>query len=77
MEFPVRMEIDRPEVILQLVSAGLGKAVLPIRLVDTLKGLVKVRRLRLSGLNISRSLWLLHRAPERLSPAARSFIDEL
>ncbi len=77
MDFSVRMEIDRPEVILQLVAAGLGKAVLPIRLVDTLKGLVKVRRLRLNGLSISRTLWLLHREPDRLSPAASSFIEEL
>jgi DNA-binding transcriptional LysR family regulator len=75
--FPVVMEIDRPEVILQLVAAGLGRAVLPKLLVDSLRDLVKVRRLRIKGLSLSRSIWLLHRGPENLSPAARSFIDDL
>lgn len=77
LPFPVRMEIDRPEVILQLVAAGLGKAVLPKRLVDSLSGLVKVRRLRLPRIAFTRNLWLLHHGPVRLSPAARSFVEKL
>jgi len=77
LPFHVLMEIDRPEVILQLVAAGLGRAVLPKRLVDSLGGLVKVRRLRIAGLSVTRTIWLLHREAGRLSPAARGFIEEL
>jgi len=77
LAFPVQMEIDRPEVILQLVAAGLGRAVLPKRLVDSLRDLVKVRRLRMKGLSVTRSIWLFHRHADRLNPAARGFIAEL
>ena len=77
LPFPVLMEIDRPEVILQLVSAGLGQAVLPRRLVEFWGPAQQLRRLRLKGLKASRPIWLAHRKPEQLSPAARSFLAEL
>jgi len=77
LPFNVSMEIDRPEVILQLVSAGLGSAALPSRLVDSWARRGSVKRLRIPGLRIARPIWLVHREAGRLSPAARGFVAQL
>ncbi|MDP6669874.1 MAG: LysR family transcriptional regulator [Candidatus Krumholzibacteria bacterium] len=74
--FPVLMEIDRPEVILQLVRSGLGRAVLPRRLLQRWSGERGFRRLRPRSLKLQRPLYLLHPDPESLSPACRTFLEE-
>lgn len=74
--FPVLMEIDRPEVTLQLVRSGLGRAVLPRRLLQRWSGEKGFRRLRPRGLKLQRPLYLLHQDPEFLSPACRAFLVE-
>ncbi len=77
LPFPVRMEIDRPEAILQLVRAGLGLAVLPELLLDARGRVPGVERLSLPGLEAVRPIRILHRPTSSLSPAARAFLAEL
>jgi DNA-binding transcriptional LysR family regulator len=77
LPFPVSMAIDRPEVILQLVRAGLGLAVLPERLLEVWTVGEEVGRLTLPGLHPVRSIQILHRPGEGLSPAGRAFLAEL
>ncbi|MCB9514253.1 MAG: LysR family transcriptional regulator [Candidatus Latescibacteria bacterium] len=77
LPFPVLMEIDRPEAILQLVRAGLGLAVLPERLLADAPGAGELARPRLAGLEASRPIRILHRPEEELAPAARAFLTTL
>jgi DNA-binding transcriptional LysR family regulator len=77
LPFPVRMEIDRPEAIFQLVRAGLGLAVLPQRLLDAQRWGRDLRRIALAGLAPIRPIQILHRPEASLSPAARIFLAEL
>ncbi len=77
LPFPVTMAIDRPEVILQLVRAGLGLAVLPERLLDVWAVGDEIIRLDLPGLRPARTIQILHRPGEGLSPAGRAFLADL
>ncbi len=77
LPFPVLMEIDRPEAILQLVRAGLGLALLPERLLDEVGEQPEIRRTSLSGLRASRPLRILHRNETQLAPSARAFLADL
>ena len=77
LPFPVQMEIDRPEVILQLVRAGLGLAVLPARLLDVWGIGEEIVRLAMPGLEAVRPIQIVHRPAEGLSPAARAFMAHL
>jgi DNA-binding transcriptional LysR family regulator len=77
LPFPVLMEIDRPEAILQLVRAGLGLAVLPERLLADAAGASELVRLSLPGFAATRPIRILHRADAELAPAARAFIAGL
>ncbi|TPW15134.1 MAG: LysR family transcriptional regulator [bacterium] len=64
----VAMELSHPEAIRGLVEAGLGAAVLPLRVVER-GGLLT----RVSGLSVNRRLGLVRRASEEPSPAALAF----
>ncbi|MDZ4806277.1 MAG: LysR family transcriptional regulator [Candidatus Eisenbacteria bacterium] len=64
----VAMELSHPEAIRGLVEAGLGAAVLPLRVVDRGGPLTRV-----PGLSITRRLGLVRRASEEPSPAALAF----
>ena len=77
LPFPVLMEIDRPEAILQLVRAGLGLAVLPERLLAGAPGAGELVRPHLPGLAASRPIRILHRPEAELAPAARAFLRVL
>lgn len=77
LPFPVLMEIDRPEAILQLVRAGLGLAVLPERLLAESREHRELRRISLRGLQARRVIRILHRPENQLAPAARGFLAEL
>ena len=77
LPFRATMAIDRPEVILQLVRAGLGLAVLPERLLEVWGVGAQLRRLELPRLQLMRSIQILHRPGEGLSPAGRAFLAEL
>jgi DNA-binding transcriptional LysR family regulator len=77
LPFPVLMEIDRPEAILQLVRAGLGLAVLPERLLDESLDYEELRRIDLPGLAATRPIQVLHREEGQLAPAARAFLSTL
>lgn len=77
LPFPVLMEIDRPEAILQLVRAGLGLAVLPERLLAERSESGDIRRVELPGLAASRPIRALHRPGAQLAPAARAFLATL
>ncbi len=77
LPFPVLMEIDRPEAILQLVRAGLGLAVLPERLLDESGKHETLHRVALAGLSAKRPIHVLHREETQLSPAARVFLSRL
>ncbi len=77
LPFPVLMEIDRPEAILQLVRAGLGLAVLPERLLDESGKHETLRRVDLAGLSARRPIHVLHRDEVQLAPAARAFLSKL
>jgi len=77
LPFPVSMEIDRPEAILQLVRAGLGLAVLPERLLESCDGHAEIRRIELPGVAATRPIRILHSPEARLTPAARTFLADL
>ncbi len=77
LPFPVLMEIDRPEAILQMVRAGLGLAVLPERLLADAPGASELARPSLPGLSASRPIRILHRPETELAPAARGFLAAL
>jgi len=64
----VAMELSHPEAIRGLVEAGLGAAVLPLRVVERGYPLTRV-----SGFSITRRLGLVRRASEEPSPAALAF----
>jgi len=75
LPFPVRMAIDRPEVILQLVRAGLGLAVLPERLLETWGPGEGIGYADLPSLALARPIRLVHRPEPALPPAARRFLE--
>lgn len=77
LPYPVLMEIDRPEAILQLVRAGLGLAVLPEQLLAESAAAAELARPPLPGLSASRPIRVLHRPELELAPAARAFLAAL
>lgn len=77
LPYPVLMEIDRPEAILQLVRAGLGLALLPEQLLAESAAAAELARPVLPGLSASRPIRVLHRPELELAPAARAFLAAL
>ena len=77
LPFDVRMEIDRPEVILQLARAGLGLAVLPQHLLKRRIPDDELCFLNPPGFKALRRIQILHQPKAALPPAARVFLSDL
>ncbi|MCP4547983.1 MAG: LysR family transcriptional regulator [bacterium] len=77
LPFHVRMEIDRPEVIFQLVRAGLGLAVLPEHLLGDRLPSDEVVFISPPRLKPLRKIQVLHAPMQGLAPAARRFLADL
>lgn len=70
-----RMEISSPEAMKRLAQAGLGVCILPHPVVESELALGVLTRLPMGSLRFERSIGMVHRGRETLSPAARAFLE--
>lgn len=73
----ISMELDSLHTILDFVSQGMGAAILPRVSVEAALAAGRVVHVEVAGLKIERSLRILHRKEQGLSPAARAFLGML
>lgn len=70
-----RMEISSPEAMRRLARAGLGVTVLPRPVVANDVDEGELIALALGGVHFERSIGMVHRGRDTLSPAARAFLE--
>jgi DNA-binding transcriptional LysR family regulator len=71
------VEFDNPEAILQAVAAGAGISLLPDWAIPDSSAGARVRKIRVQGASLNRTLRLVWSESRPLSPAARAFVARL